>query len=504
MVSVVYSAGLNCLEGYVVQVEADLSDGLPGMELVGYLGSEVKEARERVRTALKNSGCSLPGRRITVNLSPAGVHKSGTGFDLAMAISILKSMRIIDDDATRGAVFLGELNLTGELCRINGVLPLVICAHKAGFKRCFLPVQNALEGAAFEGMEIFGAKDLGEVISHLIGTSKIQRTLCQNKDKAYIDNYENDFKYVRGQSLARRGLEVAAAGLHNILLVGPPGAGKSMLSKCIPSILPPLTKEECLEVSSVYSVAGKLNDKEGIITTRPFISPHSTASESSLSGGGIHPKAGLIALAHKGVLFLDEMPEFRRSVLEVLRQPLEDRKIFLSRAGGSYSYPADFMLVAAMNPCPCGNYPDKNLCHCTDFMRERYLSKISGPLLDRIDICITAGKISPIDIMNRKEEESSKTIRERVLAAHEIQKERFKGSDISFNSGMSNSDIEKYCFLHASESKLMSELALKNDISARSYYRILKLSRTIADLDSSDDIKEKHLLEAVRFKLNNK
>lgn len=507
MVSVVNSAGLNCLEGYIVQVEADLSDGLPGMELVGYLGSEVKEARERVRMALRNSGFIIPLRRITVNLSPANIRKSGTGFDLAMAVSILQSMGIINERSTKGAVFFGELNLSGELCGINGVLPLVLCAQKAGFTKCFLPLNNVSEGAFIENMEIYGSDTLLGVIRHLCGLKclkKVERNTEYSSGYLLTEEYENDLKYVQGQALAKRGLEIAAAGLHNVLLVGPPGAGKSMLSKCIPSILPPLSEEECLEVSSIYSVAGKLPDNASLITKRPFVSPHHTITDIALSGGGLHPRAGLIALAHKGVLFLDEMPEFKRSSLEMLRQPLEDKKIYIARNGGSFSYPADFMLVGAMNPCPCGNYPDMNKCHCSDVMRERYLSKISGPLLDRIDICIRADKIVPDNLLNRKEEESASAVRERVIAAAAVQRERFKGLNISFNSRMNNSQTEEFCRLGKKEASLLSDYAVKNEISARSYYRILKLSRTIADLAGAENITEEHILEAFRLKFNYK
>lgn len=499
MVSIVYSAGLNGLQGYIVQVEADLSDGLPGMELVGYLGSEVKEARERVRMALRNSGCPVPLRRITVNLAPANVRKSGTGYDLGVAVGILKSLQIVNDFSTEDTLFIGELSLSGDLCRINGVLPLVLSAYGEGFKRVFLPIDNAMEGAILPEVEVYGARNLTEVINHLTGIKKIERTQCST---TCFDTgnaiYENDFKNVQGQHLAKRGIEVAAAGVHNILLIGPPGSGKSLLSKCIPSILPPLSMEESLEVSSIYSISGKLNNSESIITTRPFVSPHHTVTESAMAGGGMHPRAGLISLAHKGVLFLDEMPEFKRSVLELLRQPLEDKEILISRSGGNYIYPANFMLVGAMNPCPCGMYPDMKRCTCTPTKRRNYMDKLSKPLLDRMDICIEVRDLKYEELKENHEQEDSDTVRKRVINAQMLQRQRF--DSFMHNSDMSAEMVDKYCVLTNDAENVIKQAFERLGLSVRAYHRILKVARTIADLDNSDVINSAHIYEALHFR----
>lgn len=500
MVRVVHSAGLHCLSGYIVQVEADISDGMPGMELVGFLGSEVKEARERVRMAIRNSDVSLPVRRITLNLSPANIRKYGTGFDLPMAVAILKAMECVDGELTEDAVFFGELNLSGTICAINGVLPLVLCARQAGFHKCFVPKENANEAAIVQDMEVYPAGSLKELIAHLNRETMIPR-MKQNKE--HFANEGNgddtyDLKYVQGQPFARRGLEIAAAGLHNIILVGEPGAGKSMLSKCLPSILPPLTLDECLEVSSIYSVAGELRGDKSLLVNRPFVSPHHTVTDVALIGGGAYPKAGLAALAHKGVLFLDEMPEFKREALECLRQPLEDGEIRISRNNGSFRYPADFMLVGAMNLCPCGAYPDRSRCSCTQSQRKRYLDRLSKPLLDRIDICIEVKNLQYAQLSENIIQEDSKTVRKRVEMAKQIQFERF--GEAKFNASMSREEIGQYCFLSQTGEMIMERAFHKYNLSARGYYRILKVARTIADLGNSRDIGDEHLIEALHFR----
>lgn len=499
MVKYVHSVGLRCLEGYIVRVEADVSDGMPGMDLVGYLGSEVKEARERVRMAIKNSGFSFPLRRITLNLSPADVRKSGTGFDLPMAVTILCSLGVLDGADTEDAVFLGELNLSGELGPIRGVLPLVLQAVKAGFRKCYVPKENAAEAALVEQMEVYPVSTLRELTEHLKGEMMIQRMIRRNDSFPEKEaHYEFDLKYVQGQPFARRGLEIAAAGLHNIIMVGEPGAGKSMLSKCLPSILPPLTMEESLEVSSVYSVAGRFPKDGTLMKERPFVAPHHTVTDVALTGGGIMPKAGLVALAHKGVLFLDEMPEFSRSALEILRQPLEDRKIMISRNGGNFTFPADFMLVGAMNPCPCGAYPDRSRCSCTTAQRKRYLERLSRPLMDRIDLCIEVKNLRYEELTAGSLMEDSATVCSRVEEAQKIQFARF--SKARFNSQMGREEIEKYCALDGEGSKLMEKAFDNYRLSARSYHRVLKVARTIADLDHREMIESIHLIEALRFR----
>lgn len=500
MVTNVISGGVHGVEGYTVRVEADIDSGLPIFDIGGNIGSEVREARDRVKTALKNEGYDLPIGRIMVNLSPADRHKVGTLYDLPIAVSLLSAMNVIKQQNTSDTFFAGELMLSGQIRSVKGILPMVIHAKKSGVRRFVIPKDNELEAALIEDIDIYGVSDLKDVISFLGGKGFIEKTSLRKLSEDDFLGYEFDLASVRGQLFAKRGLEIAAAGYHNMLMVGPPGAGKSMLAKCIPSIMPPLTRQECIEISSVYSVGGLLKDKSSIITKRPFISPHHLATEISLIGGGGHPKPGAVSYAGKGVLFMDEFPEFSRQTLEALRQPLEDRRVQLMRNLDTVEYPADFMLVAAMNPCPCGAYPDRKKCNCTKTARERYLGKLSKPLLDRIDICVEVEGLKAVDLINKSENESSYEVRKRVIKAHQIQQERFKDKHIIFNSQMNNKDIDKYCVLGDKQRHTMELLSEKYSLSARSYYRVLKVSRTIADLAGEDEVGEEHLYEAVRLK----
>lgn len=497
----VSSGGIRGINGYIVKVETDISAGMPMFELVGHLNGEVKEASQRVRTALKNTGIDLPVARITVNLAPGDIRKSGTGYDLAIALSILACMEIVDEKSLDNTFIIGELMLSGKIAAIRGVLPMLIAAKNAGYSRCIIPSDNGEEGKLVDDIEVIGVSSIDEVVKMLKHDVVIKPYVCNLKERLN-DEYlwDADFENVKGQMLSRRGIEIAAAGLHNILMVGPPGAGKTMLSRCIPSILPPLSEKECLEVSSIYSVKGALSEKESIVLKRPFVSVHHAVTDIGLVGGGVIPRPGAVSLAHNGVLFLDELPEFSRKSLEALRQPLEDGAVNITRNSEICKFPSNCMLVAAMNPCPCGYHPDKTRCTCSDSIRSKYMAKISGPLLDRIDICITTQKLSPIDFDISEKAENSASIRERVIKAHQIERERFKNTNISFNSQMNNKDIEKYCVLGTKEKAFIQQVVERNDLSARSYYRILKLARTIADLEGGDMISYRNLSEAVQYK----
>ncbi|MDR0948866.1 MAG: YifB family Mg chelatase-like AAA ATPase [Lachnospiraceae bacterium] len=507
MYSAILSGGLQGVFAYIVHVEIDVASGLPGFSMVGYLAGEVKEARERVLVALKNTGFDPPAMKITVNLSPADVRKEGTAYDLPIAIGMLQSMGLVEEAATKDVLFLGELGLNGEVKSVRGVLPIVRQAAKAGFRCCVVPIDNVMEGAVIPGIEVRGAQDIVQVMQYLQTNESVEDPMpVKRVDTAALFAEENlplylDFADVSGQRAAKRAAEIAAAGFHNLLMSGAPGSGKSMIAKRIAGILPPISMEESLEVSSIYSVAGLLGESHSLIVRRPFQAPHHNISQAALTGGSSIPRPGLISLSHRGVLFLDELPEYGRSILDSLRQPLEEHEVQVARVHGNVRYPAHFMLVCAMNPCPCGYYPDRNRCTCKQTDVERYQGRVSGPILDRIDLCV---EVLPMKWKHLKKErhiETSKMIRERVMQAIEIQSCRFQGSKYQFNSEIEAADIERYCRLGTNEQRQMEQIFENMGLSARGYHRILKVARTIADLDGADEIQEKHLTEAVYYRL---
>ena len=508
MYSKTISGALLGVNALIINVEVDISSGLPMFSMVGCPGSEVKESRERVWSALKNAGYPVPVARITVNLSPADIHKEGTAYDLPIAIGILESSGVIPPGCAGRILIIGELGLNGEIKPVRGVLPIVSKAAKSNIKECIVPTENVREGAVIPGITVRGASRLTDVVEFLRSPSDKDLPVTRIDVKELFEESEYssvdkpDFSDVSGQESAKRAAVISAAGFHSMLMTGPPGVGKSLIAKRIPTILPPLSLDESLEVTAIYSVAGKLSEDTPLITKRGFQSPHHSITLPALLGGGQHPKPGAISLAHRSVLFLDEFTEFDKRVMESLRQPLEEHRINISRANYSLSYPADFLMICAMNPCPCGYYPDRNKCTCSEPVLKRYLSKVSGPILDRIDLCVEMSRVSLNDMSNKTERISSRKMRSQVMAAREIQKKRYASSAYRFNSEISGSDIDKYCRLDSDEKNFIENLYETLSLSLRSYHRILRVSRTIADLDSSEKILKKHILEAAGFRPN--
>ena len=506
MFSKVQSVALNGMDAYLVRVEADISDGMPQFSMVGYLSSEVKEAGERVRTALRNTGIALPPKRITVNLAPASIRKAGTRFDLPVAAALLASMGKIPGECLKDTMLAGELSLNGQVLAVSGILALAEAARNQGIRRCIVPRANAAEGAMIQDVEVIGVSSLGEFVDVVRHPEKaVVEQVDPNLLLAEkINLCEEDFAQINGQEVVKRAAEVAAAGMHNLLMIGPPGAGKTMIAKRIPGILPPLSLEESLEISKIYSVAGLLPEETPLMTKRPFRAPHHTVTGEALAGGGRIPMPGEISLSSGGILFLDELPEFRRNALEILRQPLEERRVCISRASGTYFFPADFMLVAAMNPCACGFYPDRNRCRCAQRDVERYLGKISQPLLDRIDICTEVSQVSYQELTEKLKNESSHEIRQRVAAAQQRQQERYQGLSIHFNAQLSGDLLEEFCPLDSEADRFLQQAFTKLNLSARAYHKIIKVARTIADLEQKKDIQGEHILEAIRYRPPNR
>lgn len=504
MFSSVLSAAIIGVTCVPIQIEADVSSGLPMFSMVGYLSARVKEAQDRVRTAIRNTGVILPPRRITVNLSPADIRKEGTGFDLPIAAALLCAFGIMEQEWVENVCMAGELSLNGEIKGVSGILPIVDTAIKKGCRLCIIPKDNLKETEFIYEIPILGVESLKEFMEHAI---QKEWGAVKNPKKKWPEKEEGetgDFSDILGQETAKRAAVIAAAGFHNLLLIGTKGSGKTLIATGMRSLFPLMSREEGMEVSSIYSAAGLLSGQTPILLQRPFRAPHHTISPTGLAGGGRIPKPGEITLAHRGILFLDELPEFQRSTLEILRQPLESHKICISRVHGTYEFPADFLLVGAMNPCPCGYFPDRKRCSCTEHEVAKYLGRISGPLLDRFDICTEVADI-PLEILTKKERrKTTLELRREVHRVHQVQRARYEGSGIRFNSSLSGKEIGQYCVVSEDGRHLLQRTYEKMNLSLRAYHKILKTARTIADLEQCEKIEEQHIGEAVCYRMLDK